>query len=147
MMQSMSELAALTGLGRGAIKTRLASLTPIKEGPALLYESKEALPLLYRVGTGGEALDPQRERALLDRERRKALELANAKTERTLIPVEEVAAAWSEQVMIAKNRLLSLPARTAPLLLRQRDLRTIETTLRDAVISILEELAGEAVAG
>lgn len=144
MMQSISELAALTGMGRGTVKTRLALLTPTKEGTALLYESKEALPLLYRVGVGGEALDPQRERALLDRERRLALEMANDKARGNLIPKEEVAAAWVENVTIARGRLLSLPARVAPLVLRQRDLRQIENTLKAAIIAILEELAGGA---
>lgn len=144
MMQSISELAALTGMGRGTVKTRLALLTPTKEGTALLYESKEALPLLYRVGVDGEALDPRRERALLDRERRLALEMANAKTRGDLIPKEEVAQTWVALVTIARGRLLALPSRVAPQVLRLHDLRQIEDTLSGEIVVILEELAGGA---
>lgn len=144
MMQSISELAALTGMGRGTVKNRLALLTPTKEGTALLYESKEALPLLYRVGTDQEALNPQVERVLLDRERRRSLELANAKTTGDLLPREEVAKAWSDQIAIAKARLLALPGRMAPAVLRLKDMRSVEKTLRDGIYTILEELAGGA---
>ena len=143
--ESLSKISELTGMAPRTIKARLTRITPIQEGRALRYETKEVLPLLYHVGTDGEALDPQRERALLDRERRKALELANNKAERNLIPVAEVGETWSELVSIARGRLLALPARVAPTVLRQRDLRTIENTIRDAVIVILEELAGGAV--
>ena len=144
MMQSISELAALTGMGRGTVKNRLALLTPTKEGTALLYESKEALPLLYRVGVDGEALDPPRERALLDRERRLALEMANAKTRGDLIPKEEVARTWVALVTVARGRLLALPGRVAHQVLRLHDLRQIEDTLSGEITLILEELAGGA---
>jgi BMFP domain-containing protein YqiC len=59
-----------------------------------------------------------------------------------LVPADEVAAAWTEQVMIAKGRLLNLPARLAPDLVNATDMRQIEQTIRAAVVEVLEELSG-----
>lgn len=69
-------------------------------------------------------------------------ELEYREATRTLLPADEVAAAWTERIGVAKSRFLALPARLAPELLGARDLRTIEAALRDAIISVLEELAG-----
>jgi hypothetical protein len=58
-----------------------------------------------------------------------------------LLPVEEVSRVWAEQVRIAKERFLSLPARVAPAVLRMSELREIERYLREALHSVLEELS------
>jgi len=59
-----------------------------------------------------------------------------------LIPADEVGEAWTERVLIAKGRLLNLPARLAPNLIAATDMREIEQTIRDAVVEVLEELSG-----
>jgi hypothetical protein len=59
-----------------------------------------------------------------------------------LVQADEVAAAWAEQVMIAKGRLLNLPARLAPDIVNATDMRQIEQTIRAAVVEVLEELSG-----
>jgi hypothetical protein len=61
-----------------------------------------------------------------------------------LLPRDEVARAWSEQIAIAKGRLLSLPARVSADVLRLKTQREIERVLKAALVTILEELAGEA---
>ena len=61
-----------------------------------------------------------------------------------LLPRDEVARAWSEQIAIAKGRLLSLPARVSAEVLRLKTQREIERVLKAALVTILEELAGEA---
>lgn len=76
--------------------------------------------------------------------RAKLAELEYKAKVRELIPVDEVAQAWSEQVTIAKNRLLSLPSRVSSDVLRLKTQREIERVLKDAVIDILEELANGA---
>ena len=58
-----------------------------------------------------------------------------------LLPREEVAAAWSEQIAIAKGRLLALPARVSADVLRLKSQRDIEGILKAALVVILEELA------
>ena len=58
-----------------------------------------------------------------------------------LLPVDEVAEAWANQVAIAKGRFLALPSRVSTNILRLKSQREIETLLREAIIVILEELA------
>jgi hypothetical protein len=58
-----------------------------------------------------------------------------------LLPVEEVIRVWTEQIHIAKERLLSIPARVAPTILRMTELRDVEHCLRDALHVVLEELS------
>lgn len=59
-----------------------------------------------------------------------------------LIPKDEVAAAWAENVAIAKGRLLALPSRVSGEVLRLKTQREVEETIKAAIITILEELAG-----
>lgn len=59
-----------------------------------------------------------------------------------LLPREEVAAAWAEQIAIAKGRLLALPSRVSADVLRLKSQREIENVLKAALVVILEELAG-----
>ena len=144
MKVSVSKLSEISGLDRRVVTKRLDGLSS-EPGPnnAKLFDSAEAIRALYAEIAG---LDPQQERALLDRERRKALELSNAKAERILVPLDEVSAAWSDQVMIAKNRLLSLPARVASDVLRLKSQREIESVIKAAVLEILTELSADPVA-
>ena len=58
-----------------------------------------------------------------------------------LLPVEEVTRVWTEQIQIAKERLLSIPVRVAPSLLRMTELREVEHCLREALHGVLEELS------
>lgn len=58
-----------------------------------------------------------------------------------LLPVEEVSAVWADKVRIAKERLLSIPARVAPAVLRMTELRDVEHHIRDALHAVLEELS------
>lgn len=144
MLVSVNYLADLTGKDRRTIGRRLGALVATP-GPnrSNQYESQEALSALYgNDDDDGARLDPQQERARLDAERRHELELRNARAHGELLPREEVAAAWSEQIGIAKGRLLSLPARVSADVLRLKSQREIEAVLKGALIVILEELAG-----
>ena len=59
-----------------------------------------------------------------------------------LIPKEEVAAAWVENIAIAKGRLLALPSRVSGEVLRLKTQREVEELIKAAIVTILEELAG-----
>lgn len=59
-----------------------------------------------------------------------------------LIPKDEVAAAWAENIAIAKGRLLALPSRVSGEVLRLKTQREVEETIKAAIVTILEELAG-----
>ena len=88
-----------------------------------------------------DRLDPAQERAQLDRQRRLDLERKAAIDEGQLIPIEQVAEAWAGQVRVAKERLMSLPARLAPSVTRQTEMRETEKIIREAIHGVLTELA------
>lgn len=66
-----------------------------------------------------------------------------ARRRHELIPVEEVAAAWAQNIAIAKGRLLSLPSRVSSEVLRLKSQRDVELLLRNKLFEILTELSGE----
>ena len=141
MLQSLNELHHLTGINREVIRRRLADIEH-KPGPnrARLYDSAIVLPILY--GVGGERLDPAQERAQLDRERRRQVELANRQKAGELVAVDEVADLWREEVSRLRSRLLHLPSRAAPTVFGLESLREVERTLRDAVHAALADVSG-----
>lgn len=74
--------------------------------------------------------------------RAKLAELELKRQTRELLPADEVATAWADQIAIAKGRLLSLPSRVSGEVLRLRTQREIEDVIKTALITILEELSG-----
>jgi phage terminase Nu1 subunit (DNA packaging protein) len=112
MLISVNKIAALTGLDRRTVSRRLEHLTP-KPGPnrALLYESRDALPAVYGTGGEGETLNPQLERAALDKARRLDLEQRMAEREGQLLPAELVLELGSRLVAAARSRMLAIPSK------------------------------------
>lgn len=82
-------------------------------------------------------------KAKADHEEHKAklAELELKRQTRELLPADEVAAAWADQIAIAKGRLLSLPSRVSGELLRLKSQREVEDTIKAALVVILEELS------
>jgi hypothetical protein len=95
------------------------------------------------VSDNGEVIDPQREKALLDRARRITVETEHQTRIGELLEARVVAETWAAQVGIAKGRILSLPARIAPQVIGIGDLRAIEGVIRDAIHEALTELSEE----
>lgn len=144
MMVSIQQLSELTGIDRRRIRSRLsdAGLEP-EPGPsrALRFDSQKALSALL---CGTAKLDPAQERAQLDQARRLQIEARLAADRGELLPVDEVATVWADQIRIAKERLLAIPTRVAPAVLRLDEIRDVERVMRDALLTVLEELAGGA---
>ena len=95
------------------------------------------------VSDDGELIDPQREKAMLDRARRITVETEHRARMGELLEAGVVAETWAARVQIAKGRLLSLPARIAPQVIGIGDLRTIEGVIRDAIHAALTELSSD----
>ena len=143
MLCSINGLSELTGIDRRTITKRMAKTPPIiVEGIAKKWPSDIALRAIYQPDIE-DYLDPAQERAALDRERRKQLELVNAKAEGRLLDAAIVAETWAAQVGIARGRLLALPARIAPNVINFGDLRAIELVIRDAIHDALTELSAD----
>ena len=128
--------------------------TWIKRGCPYVQEGSHNVPWVFdllevarwrfvgRVSSTGE-LDPEQmtPRERLDYHKGTRERMLMERDKGILIPAAEVSAAWADQISIAKGRLLSLPARVSGDILRLKSQRDIENTIKDAVITILEELA------
>lgn len=101
---------------------------------------KYGAPDAADVDVNPETFDPK---TRLDWYKGEAERLNVEKTRGELVPVADVTEAWGEQIQIAKGRLLALPARLSPDMVRVTDQREAERMIRAALIMILEELAGE----
>ena len=138
---SVSYLSEITGVDRRKARARLEPLKPTKQGTAHLYESRDALRLLLADASNGERLDPSRERALLDRARREQIEVENRRRAGELIEAARVGEIWAKHIETAKGRLLSIPGANAGKLFRAESVADIEQRLRDALMSVMEEIA------
>ena len=107
MRVTINFLSDLTGKDRRTVQKRLADMTPAADNT---FNSAEALLAIY---SPGGALDPQQEKAALDRARRELTELQKGEKERSLIPADAVLQHWSRLIGNARSRLLNLPGRLA----------------------------------
>ena len=142
MLATTNHLVDLTGLDRRTVAKKLASVPALIEGGVKKWDTSAALKLLYGVGVGdNEKLDPQQEKAALDRARRLAVETESRVRMGALLEATDVQALWVAQVGIAKGRLLALPSRLAPAVIGLGDLRSIEAVIREAIHEALTELS------
>ena len=121
---SYNRLSELTGKSYRTIKGRLVKAgieSTGKVGNAFLFDSEEALPVLYLLSDKSEAPDLQMERALLAREQKLKLRRQNKIADGKIAPVDQLTAALSsvisQQVAILEaipmNVKRSYPAITA----------------------------------
>lgn len=96
MNVSLNHLSGLTGQSYRTIKKRLtdAGIRPVqdpkKPGCAILFESSEALPVLYGVTSDADQLDLSQERAVLAQEQTRKLKLENDLKEGHLVSTDLV---------------------------------------------------------
>ena len=94
---------------------------------------------------GAKELDPQYEKAMLDRERRLKVTAERMVLEGKLIPTDAVQEHWSALVAAARAKFLSLPHKLAPAVVSCETLREVEDEARRIVNEALEELAGNGI--
>lgn len=141
-LESINRLAELTGRANKTIKGRLEPLKPVKEGAAYLYESKEALPLIYDLQTAGD-LDITEERARLAHHQANKTALEEAVLKGDLIPAEEVLAQWERLVSGFRAKMLAMPTKTSHLLVNVQEFDEIESILKSHIYEALKELSNE----
>lgn len=91
--------------------------------------------------TGSRVLDPQQERAALDRARRESVEMDNRKKAGDLVSVEDVADEWSRITGIIKDRMLALPSKLAAEIVLISSIVDAEELLMASVNQMLIELS------
>ncbi|MGQ5522635.1 hypothetical protein ACUHMQ_05160 [Chitinimonas sp. PSY-7] len=89
----------------------------------------------------GDVGDLNAEKTRLIRAQAIKVERENALQDRQLIHASEAVQAWSEMIAAAKSKLLNLPGRLAPSLLKAKQAKDVERLLNDAIYEALTELA------
>ena len=143
MKLSITELHNLTGLDRRRVRAALADLesTPGKKG-AVMYESREALPMLY---VTGDTLDPRQEQARLNHHRANLAALDERKAKGELIEVEEVAEIVGADYANLRAKLLAMPTKGSPELLGIEDIAVAHSIVERLVVDALKELTADEV--
>ena len=139
-MESISRLADLSGKSRATVVKRLQPLKSTPDGPSLLYESQEALPLIFGLDKQSD-LELSAERARLAHHQANKTSLEEASMREALIPADEVQEAWEGMIANARSSLLALPSKSAHLVMAADSFPQVEEILKDQVYEALDELA------
>ena len=140
--ESINRLSELTGRDRRTVKKSLVLLVPVIKGRSHLYDSREALLLIYGSATSGDFdLTEQRARLAFHQANNERLK----EEERTgqLIPADAVEQAWLDHVTAARAVLLALPTKLAPIVMSASTIREVEDFARDEIFRALDSLADE----
>ena len=143
MRQSISDFGKLTGFDSRRIGEALCDL-PHEVGPknAKLYDSEEALPLLYEAGG---RLDGAKERARLTHHQANIAELDEDQKRGVLVERDDVVIEVSEAVANMRAKLLNLPHKVAAVIVAVDDLHEVKAVLESAVHEALSELHNQYV--
>lgn len=110
-LASISRIAELTGFAPRTIKARTERLQPVKEGRALLLETRDALPLLYQVDSGQGQYDLEQERARLAHHQANREAMREAEDRGEYVPAHIVAEFGAATVNATKTRLLAIASK------------------------------------
>jgi len=105
---SISRLSELTGASTRTVNKRCAGLERRKgKKNAILFDSKQALPLIYQLDEDDKP-DPTKENALLSRERRLKTRVERMVLEGGLVPAAEVVNFCYDMAATIRNKILAI---------------------------------------
>lgn len=108
------------------------------------YPSDVALAVIfagdYDAGDG-DVLQPQAEKARLDRLRANKVELELQLARGEVVKMDDVCAKWAQVGTNIKNKMLSMPTKAAPLVLGCKTLPEVKEVLTELIREALDELS------
>jgi phage terminase Nu1 subunit (DNA packaging protein) len=110
-LESLSRLSDLSGFAPRTIKLRIERLSPIREGKATLYETRDALPLMYEVDRGEKQFNLEQERARLSHHQANREQLKEGVERGELIPAPEVIELGAALIGAARAKILAIPSK------------------------------------
>jgi hypothetical protein len=114
MWISISQLSDLTGASARTVKKRCEKLERRPgDKNAILLDSKQALPLIYQLDEDDKP-DPQKENALLSRERRKKTRHERKVMEGGFVSLNGLEQELTRIVMAVRSHFLAIPNKAAP---------------------------------
>lgn len=137
----IADYAMLTGKNRGTIAKLLRDAGyQHGERGAKLYESKDALPIIYAIASADD-LDLQQERARLSFHQANKAQLEERTAAGELAVMSEVEKEWTARTAAARAKLLSLPIKLAGELTGLEDKNQIKTAALEIIYEALQELS------
>ena len=145
---SMSQLSLLTGLDRRTIQRYLSDIDPV--GKLRGYPTFTTRILISRIvgrntisqySQEDGPLNPDAERARKDKELADKYALENRVRRGELLEAAEVEAKWSDMVIYARTRLLSMPKRLAQQVAGETDPASCEKLMTEVCDEALRELS------
>ncbi len=143
---NLSELGVLTGLNLMALKKKLENVPIARTGPkgSTLYNLKVALRAIYVHGDDSlPALRLQREKAETRLAEAKAIkvELENAASEKTLVPMVEAQKMFGDLVGSFRTKILAIPSKAAFVVANMKNPGQIEKHLKEHICEALDALS------
>jgi phage terminase Nu1 subunit (DNA packaging protein) len=146
---SKSQLSELTGFDRRTVRERLADLQPSirpegANGKGHYYDTREALPLLYKAATSNDVSKQLNEESLrYERGRADRIEIEVAKLRGELVGIEEVAKTVEKQYTFVRSQLRSIPSKLAKPVTLAPDANVVHKLITDAIDECLTELTAD----
>jgi len=142
---SMADLENVTGITFKPIKKRLEGLDPVKiQGVKKIYDTKEALPLIYQI-KDQSTLDLAQERAKLAKAQTQKIEIEVEKSLEKLVDVEAFMEEFQKSFISLKERLLLVGESSAQEIIGSKLKNTDEVSalIETKIHECLEEIASE----
>ncbi len=143
MLVNIDHIVDLTGSTRRTVVKRCINLTRVAgEGRSILYESKDALPLMFGVGLkNSDKVTLESERTRLASAQATKTELEVEVIKENLIPANQVREVVDAMVTNFRAKMLSLPSKAAHAVLPLADHAEAEDVLREYIREALLELS------
>ena len=142
---SMADLENVTGITFKPIKKRLEGLDPVKiQGVKKIYDTKEALPLIYQI-KDQSTLDLAQERAKLAKAQTQKIEIEVEKSLEKLVDVEEFMEEFQKSFSSLKYRLLLVGESSAQEIIdtKLKNTDEVSAVIDTKIYECLEEIANE----
>lgn len=139
------ELAAIVGVSERTLTEWQREGLPFvraERGASNHYDTAEVIKWMLAREAKARSPDQEGERDRLARLQGDMLELTIGEKRQTLIPSAEIEPAWSALVVAARQSLLAMPVRLAPIVIGMTDVDQVRELLDEQVNDALAKLAG-----
>ena len=137
-----TRLSAELGLDNRKMRDILTRVNPVQvKGRSKLYLLRDVIPHAAKYLGAPDVIDLNVERARKVKAEAELAEIELAKEREDLIEVEAVRHVWGELVIAAKSRLLSIPAKLAPVVAVEDAPATCKYLVEEQINEALDELA------
>jgi hypothetical protein len=142
-----TRLAAELGLDGRRLRDILTRVTPIEvKGRSKFYLLRDVVPHVAKYIGAPDVIDLNVERARKMKAEAELAEIDLARQRGETIKVDAAAIVWGEVLSVAKSRLLSVPAKLAPIVAVEDSPAICKALIEEQVFEVLDELAHEIAA-